>query len=74
MSVLIYTHKGGKILKDNFKALSEETRLRIVSILLENNLCVCEIETCLKISQSNASLHLAILKNYGILESYKKAQ
>lgn len=70
----MYTHKGGKILKDKFKALSEETRLRIVSILLENNLCVCEIETCLKISQSNASRHLAILKNYGILESYKKAQ
>lgn len=74
MSILIYMHKGEWILQDKFKALSEEIRLRIISILLESNLCVCEIEACLKISQSNASRHLTVLKNYGILESYKKAQ
>lgn len=61
-------------MKNKFKALSEEIRLRIVSILLENNLCVCEIEACLKISQSNTSRHLTVLKNCGILESYKQAQ
>lgn len=59
---------------DIFKALSEESRLRILSLLLECELCVCEIEACLKMTQSNASRHLTALKKCGILESYKKAQ
>lgn len=57
-----------------FKALSEESRLRILALILEGELCVCEIESCLKMTQSNASRHLTTLKNSGILESYKKAQ
>lgn len=57
-----------------FKALSEESRLRILSLLLEGELCVCEIEACLKMTQSNASRHLTALKRCGILENYKKAQ
>lgn len=57
-----------------FKALSEENRLRILSILLEGEMCVCEIEAALNLSQSNASRHLTALKQSGILESSKKAQ
>jgi ArsR family transcriptional regulator, arsenate/arsenite/antimonite-responsive transcriptional repressor len=59
---------------DIFKALSEESRLRIVSMILESEMCVCEIEACLKMTQSNTSRHLTILRKSGILESYKKAQ
>jgi len=59
---------------DIFKALSEESRLRIISLLLESELCVCEIEACLGLTQSNASRHLMVLKKCGILESYKNAQ
>lgn len=59
---------------DIFKALSEESRLRIISMILEDEMCVCEIEACLKMTQSNASRHLTILRKTGILESYKKAQ
>ncbi|WP_020072491.1 ArsR/SmtB family transcription factor [Faecalispora sporosphaeroides] len=59
---------------DIFKALSEESRLRILSIILEDELCVCEIESCLRMTQSNASRHLTALKKCGILESYKDAQ
>ncbi len=59
---------------DIFKALSEESRLRIISLLLNGELCVCEIEACLKMTQSNASRHLTALKKCGILESYKNAQ
>lgn len=59
---------------DIFKALSEESRLRIVALLLEREMCVCEIEVCLKMTQSNASRHLSVLKRCGILESYKSAQ
>ena len=59
---------------DILKALAEENRLRIMSLLIENEMCVCEIETCLNMTQSNASRHLTVLKQSGILFSYKKAQ
>lgn len=59
---------------DIFKALAEESRLRILAMLMHEELCVCEIEECLELTQSNASRHLTILKNAGILTSIKKAQ
>ena len=37
-------------------------------------MCVCEIEACLKMTQSNASRHLTVLRKCGILYSYKQAQ
>lgn len=57
-----------------FKALAEESRLRILSLLLQNDMCVCELENCLKLKQSNISRHLSALKNSGLLDSYKQAQ
>jgi len=59
---------------EKFKALSEESRLRILALIMERQMCVCEIETYLHMTQSNASRHLTVLKQCGILESYKKAQ
>lgn len=57
-----------------FKALSDETRLRILAVIWEDEMCVCEIEKSLGLTQSNASRHLTALKNAGILSYYKKAQ
>lgn len=57
-----------------FKALAEESRLRILSILLEDDMCVCEIESSLGLKQSNISRHLSALKKSGLVDSYKKAQ
>lgn len=57
-----------------FKALSDETRLRILSLILNGEMCVCEIEDCLVLTQSNASRHLTALKKAGILSSSKQAQ
>ena len=59
---------------DLFKALSEESRLRIVSLLIDRELCVCEMEACLNMTQSNVSRHLIALKSCGILASEKHAQ
>ena len=56
------------------KALSDETRIRIINILKNGDLCVCEIEVLLDINQSNASRHLNKLENSNILQYYKKAQ
>ncbi|MGD2295862.1 MAG: metalloregulator ArsR/SmtB family transcription factor [Candidatus Aminicenantes bacterium] len=51
-----------------FKALSDETKLRILKILQERDeLCVCEIMQALDISQSRASRNLGILKNAGFV-------
>jgi len=44
-----------------FKALSDETRLRILNILLERECCVCEVMQALDISQTRASRNLAAL-------------
>lgn len=54
---------------DLFKALSDQTRLRIVVLLLEKELCVCQLETALGISQSKVSRHLSVLKNAGIVKT-----
>jgi ArsR family transcriptional regulator len=64
----------GEAMVDIFKALSEESRLRILTLLMEREMCVCEIEVCLSMTQSNASRHLTVLKNCGILQYYKKGQ
>ena len=50
------------------KALSDETRLRILKILLERECCVCEVMQALDISQSRASRNLGILRDAGFLK------
>lgn len=53
------------------KALSDETRIRILNILKCGELCVCELEEILNITQSNVSRHLTKLTNSKILDYYK---
>jgi ArsR family transcriptional regulator len=50
-----------------FKALADITRLRITSLLLHGELCGCDVQHVLCISQPNISRHLAYLKNSGIV-------
>ena len=55
-----------------FKALSDETRLRILNILLERECCVCEVMQALDISQTRASRNLGILHDAGFLKLRKE--
>jgi len=55
-----------------FKALSDETRLRIYLLLLRKELCVCEIVYILKIEQSRVSHCLRILKEAGLVTSRRE--
>lgn len=57
-----------------FKALSDENRIRILNLLKEGELCVCEIESILGMTQSNASRHLNKLRSLKIIGAEKKAQ
>jgi ArsR family transcriptional regulator len=64
----------GKQMIDIFKALAEESRLRILALLLDGEMCVCEIEDVLNMTQSNVSRHLTALKSSGIIACNKSAQ
>ena len=57
-------HKLIKVMK----ALSDETRLRILNILLERECCVCEVVQALDISQSRTSRNLGALYDAGFLK------
>jgi ArsR family transcriptional regulator len=54
-----------------FKALSDETRLRILNLLLERECCVCEVMQALNISQTRASRNLSALYDAGFLKLRK---
>ncbi len=51
-----------------FKVLSDETRLRILNLLLERESCVCEVMQALNVSQSTASRSLSALYGAGFLK------
>lgn len=54
-----------------FKALSDPTRLRILMLLLQKNLCVCELVFTLKMEQSRISHQLRILKDADLVEDIR---
>lgn len=57
-----------------FKALGEPTRLRIVRLLAEQELCVCELEAIMQMSQPRISQHLKVLKHAGLVSERREAQ
>jgi ArsR family transcriptional regulator, arsenate/arsenite/antimonite-responsive transcriptional repressor len=56
-----------KTTADIMKAFGDETRLRILALLADGELCVCEIFAALNLPQSTVSRHLAILRRAGWL-------
>lgn len=68
-SSLIDTNEYGvRPLTKLFRALGDETRLRIVALLSHGELCVCHLENALELSQPNVSRQLAILRAAGIVD------
>ena len=55
-----------------YKVLSEESRLRVLNLLLERPCCVCEVMQALDISQSKASRILSALHDAEILELHRE--
>lgn len=51
-----------------YKALSEQMRLRILMLLTQGELCVCDIMAVLGEPQSKVSRHVAYLKNSGLVQ------
>ena len=59
-------------LTDVLKALADANRLRILNLLGDQTLCVCDLEEILKLNQSNLSRHLATLRQAGLVTARKQ--
>jgi len=57
-----------------FKALSDATRLRLVLLLMERDLCVCELVFILKMEQSRISHQLRILRDADLVEDIRQGR
>ncbi|MDO7787655.1 ArsR/SmtB family transcription factor [Desulforamulus aquiferis] len=64
--------KISQLKADLFKAIAHPTRIRILELLKDGELCVCDIFEELNVEQANTSQHLAILKKQDILQSRKE--
>lgn len=67
MSTLI-----SKLKSELFKALAHPTRIQILDLLKDGELCVCEIYEDLELNQSNISQHLKVLKDQDLVTSRKE--
>jgi len=59
-------------LPELLKVLADPTRLRIISFLAQRELCVCDLEEALRISQGMTSHHLGILRRAGLLQQRRE--
>lgn len=57
-----------------FKALADETRLRVLALLAEarSELCACDIEACFSLSQPTISHHMKVLREAGLVTAEKR--
>ena len=62
-----------KAVASTYKALADPTRLRILALLVEGEVCVCEIHDTLRLPQPTASRHLAYLRRTGLVEARRDA-
>ena len=60
-----------KAMIDVLKSLTDETRLRILKLLENGELCVCEIVAAVNIVQPQVSFHLRTLKRVGLVKDTK---
>jgi ArsR family transcriptional regulator len=63
-----------KELTSIFKALSDETRLRILKLLEGGELCVCDVVAALDMIQPQVSFHLRVLRKTALLKGRKQGK
>ncbi len=59
------------LIADFYKALSDSTRIKIINILQENELCVCDIAVLLNMTKSAVSHQLRYLREMNIVKNKK---
>jgi ArsR family transcriptional regulator, arsenate/arsenite/antimonite-responsive transcriptional repressor len=61
-------------LENTFKALADQTRLRVLGLLRAGEICVCDIHGSLGLPQPTVSRHLAYLRKSGLVATRKEGQ
>jgi len=61
-------------LEDIFAALGDATRLKILKIIADEELCSCEVMAALELTQPTTSHHLGILERAGLLSSRRNGK
>ena len=71
--IFVNTNMSGTLtvdrLADTYKALADATRLRMLMLLADGEVCVCHIHDALRLPQPTASRHLAYLRRVGLVEA-----
>jgi ArsR family transcriptional regulator len=57
-----------------YAALSDETRLRLLSLMQHREICVCYLQEVLKTNQPKISRHLAYLRKAGLVEARREGK
>src|SRR5258706_10228434 len=57
-----------------FKALADRTRLRLISLIADSEVCVCFFVAILKLSQPKISRHLAYLRRAGVVTARREGK
>ena len=63
-----------KELTPYFKALCEDVRLKIIELLMDRELCVCEVMELLNLSQPAVSHHMKILKQVDLVKDRRNGR
>lgn len=67
-------HPQISVISDQLKLLGDKSRLSMLSLLRERDLCVCELVDILEMSQPSISQHLRKMKDAGLLNENRKGQ
>ena len=73
-SRIVEDEVGFRRLEDFFAALGDATRLRILKIIADEELCSCEVMAALELTQPTTSHHLGILERAGLLSSRRNGK
>lgn len=71
-NICLMTHIGITDITSFHGALSDPLRLRLLRLLMERELCVCELMRVLKTPQYKVSRHLGILKKAGLVRDWRE--
>ena len=66
--------KNGYDIETLFKALADRTRLRLISLIGDSEVCVCFLVVILRTSQPKISRHLAYLRRAGIVAARREGK
>lgn len=63
-----------ELLTKYLKALADEKRLKIVTLLGKRSICVCELESLVELTQPAVSHHLKILRDAGVVTDTRQGK